>query len=562
MADEQLLETNVLNFAELVGNGRRLEVPPFQRDYAWTTDNWEDLWTDLARLKQPGSPRHYMGSVVLQQKSQRTFLLIDGQQRIGTLSLLAYAVITRLRELADLDLPNASDHRERAELLRHNFLASKDPTSLVDSYKLKLNRHSNDFFQKYLLEGKLTPLNRRQLNDSEKLLLSGLEFFQRKLKEHPDLRDDGEALTRFLNDEIALRTLFIQVKVQDEVSAYTVFETLNARGTELTPTDLLKNYVFSLLQNDTEAIEHLEVYWQNIGELVGSKDLPEFVRHFMISSGEMVRSQQLFRHLQRSIRDGAEAMRFIEVLENEAAIYQDLQEPDAERWRDLPKLREALQFINLLSSQQALPPMMAVVRRLPEARWAGAIQAIAIFLFRFSKVGQRRNNEVEKLFAELASKTEDGQLRNATSVQEFLAPRLPNDEHFINDFTYWSCSDRGQGKELVKYLLEELEREERGGSISGDLKNATLEHIIPLSERRGKEAPLVRRFGNYALLEERLHRPLGSKPYRQKVQAYQQSEFRLTRQLSGSSFDAVELEKRQKSLGILAASRWRLNLVT
>ena len=120
----------------------------------------------------------------------------------------------------------------------------------------------------------------------------------------------------------------------------------------------------------------------------------------------------------------------------------------------------------------------------------------------------------------------------------------------------------GQIQERVEHLLEELEREERGGSISGDLKNATLEHIIPLSERRGKEAPLVRRFGNYALLEERLHRPLGSKPSRQKVQAYQQSEFRLTRQLSGSSYDAVELEKRQKSLGILAASRWRLNLVT
>jgi uncharacterized protein with ParB-like and HNH nuclease domain len=70
-----LLETNTVDFRALVGNGSRFRVPKHQRDYAWTRDNWEDLWTDIVELEhQVGLVQHYMGAIVTQQSGDESLI--------------------------------------------------------------------------------------------------------------------------------------------------------------------------------------------------------------------------------------------------------------------------------------------------------------------------------------------------------------------------------------------------------------------------------------------------------------------------------------------------------
>ena len=88
-------------FRQLMGNGLSYRVPKFQRDYSLGLDEWDDLWQDIVALfGEDPEPAHYMGYLVLQSSDNRSFDIIDGQQRMTTLSLLMLAAVAHLVDLA------------------------------------------------------------------------------------------------------------------------------------------------------------------------------------------------------------------------------------------------------------------------------------------------------------------------------------------------------------------------------------------------------------------------------------------------------------------------------
>ena len=89
-------------YRKLLGNGLTYRIPRFQRDYSWSDEEWEDLWADIVETtRDGGEPAHYMGYLVLQSKDERTFEVIDGQQRLTTLSIIVLAVLRNLQRLID-----------------------------------------------------------------------------------------------------------------------------------------------------------------------------------------------------------------------------------------------------------------------------------------------------------------------------------------------------------------------------------------------------------------------------------------------------------------------------
>ncbi|HAC62174.1 MAG TPA: DUF262 domain-containing protein, partial [Cyanothece sp. UBA12306] len=152
-------------FRQLMGNGLTYRVPPFQRDYSWTEDEWDDLWQDILSLfEEDGEPVHYMGYLVLQSSDTKNFDIIDGQQRMTTLSVIILAGLAYLEDLVQKNL-DADKNRRRKEQLQNSYIGYVDPVSLVPRSKLVLNRHNNRFYQTYIVP--LEPLPRRGLNASE-----------------------------------------------------------------------------------------------------------------------------------------------------------------------------------------------------------------------------------------------------------------------------------------------------------------------------------------------------------------------------------------------------------
>ena len=87
-----LLNASTKDYSEIIGNGATYHVPTYQRDYSWSEDHWNDLWSDVLGLETERD--HYLGYLVLQKRSddEKKYWIIDGQQRLATLAVFALAV--------------------------------------------------------------------------------------------------------------------------------------------------------------------------------------------------------------------------------------------------------------------------------------------------------------------------------------------------------------------------------------------------------------------------------------------------------------------------------------
>ena len=138
-------------FRKLISNGLSYRIPHFQPDYSWTENEWEDLWADIMAVVQAdGEPAHYMGYLVLQSKDNRTFDVIEGQQRLTTLMLIILAALKNLTRLI-AEKNNPENNQQRMDQIRQTYIAYLDPVTLETRTKLTLNRNNDVYFQNYLI---------------------------------------------------------------------------------------------------------------------------------------------------------------------------------------------------------------------------------------------------------------------------------------------------------------------------------------------------------------------------------------------------------------------------
>jgi uncharacterized protein with ParB-like and HNH nuclease domain len=119
MGNKLKINTDDLNLRDLLGNGKKYLVPKFQRDYSWGQEQWQDLWEDIEFIHENVDEYHYMGYLVLQEKEDSVFSVIDGQQRFTTFSLIVLAAIKRLKEINDEERANLHDKNFHKRSLMH-----------------------------------------------------------------------------------------------------------------------------------------------------------------------------------------------------------------------------------------------------------------------------------------------------------------------------------------------------------------------------------------------------------------------------------------------------------
>jgi hypothetical protein len=145
------MEPSNQTFKALMGNSVKYNVPHFQRDYSWDKEQWEELWEDIENLneeerheeEQHEEEQHYMGYIVLQrnEKDKNNFVIIDGQQRLITLSLLILSAMHKIQNLPN-DNENTEDNKIRLNEIRRGFIGTLSPTTLAPYNKLVLTVRS------------------------------------------------------------------------------------------------------------------------------------------------------------------------------------------------------------------------------------------------------------------------------------------------------------------------------------------------------------------------------------------------------------------------------------
>jgi len=560
-----LLKTATPDFLEFVGNGKRYAVPPYQRDYSWDEEHWDDLWNDILALRDDVASRHYMGAIVVQAKSDREFLVIDGQQRLATLSILALVIIGKLKHLAETNV-DKDNNLQRSAGLRGRFIGEKDPASLIESSKLTLNSTDDPFYQDYLVQLR-TPRNPRGMPKSNRQMWKCFQWFSKRIDGIEEYKRNGEQLAHLLNEVVARRLLFILITVDDELNAYTVFETLNARGLELSATDLLKNYLFSRIRVAAD-LEALQRRWLRLIQTVSQESFPEFLRYHLLCEQPKVRSNRLFKLVRDKVTTPEHVFDLMDALEGRSELYAALTDPTHEYWIELSNAKPLIRERVLLRSQQTMPMLFAAWEKFEPDDFIKLLKLSNVLTFRFTTVSNLNTNELEPAYHKAAKAILDGSAAAPKDVFKLLKGIYVEDKIFRQNFENLELRTSGPGKKLAKYILCRIEGEMSSTDVDFETDSSTIEHVFPenpaeiwtqiISEQDW--AKLIYRLGNLTLLEPRANRSIGNGLIGEKLEAFRTSRYAMTRRIADESpqeWNASQIERRQNWLASRAEHLWR-----
>ncbi len=566
MGATNLLDTKTVTLNEVLGNGKKMQVPLFQRDYSWDEDNWEDLWNDILSSEQTGSV-HYMGSVVLQNIDGKNYYIIDGQQRFATLSILILALINKIRTLADNDVDKEAN-RERVEILMNQYIGQKDPTSLRYSSKLSLNENNDAFYQQRLVAFK-EPVNRMKLSDSEKLLWNAYLFFSKVIDEQFKQDLSGERIAYFLNDIVGERLMFIQIVVENELNAYTVFETLNSRGLELTSTDLLKNYLFSLVAKSETDLRQVRAQWKKIIDIVGLKAFPIFLRQYLNTRMNLISKEYLFKAVKQMVQDGEQVFALLDELEKNAYVYIALFTPDDVLWENDKEIREDIRALTLFRVTQCNSLLMIAYDKLSVADFKKVLRAIVSLSFRYNVIAKLQTNDMEKVYNRASVRIFKSEDITVRQILEDIRPIYLNDEDFKRYFEHKVMNTNNSAtRKLVRYILYKVEAALPNGLHADfEIDTGTIEHILPeaytedwSADFSEEEAENYRyRLGNLTLLESKKNnREAAAKSFEEKKEIYANSQYALSRKIEASEWTPKMIHHRQARIASVACGIWKI----
>ncbi len=558
---EGIRDTSTLTLRKILGNGLTYTIPKFQRDYSWETEQWDDLWQDLIDLYEGKESSHYMGYLVLQTSNNKEHLVIDGQQRLTTISILILAVLKRLQELEELG-QEPLHNKTRREQLHNSYIGYLDPVTLIAQNKLQLNRHNNDFYKTYIVP--LQHLPQRNINPSERLMKGCFAWFYDKIGFLA--KDSGKALVAFV-DNMVDQLFFTVITVGDELNAYRVFETLNARGVQLSASDLLKNYLFSTVDTDplgthTNEFDQLETMWARIVDKLGDKKLPEFLRYYWNSKHKTVRKNNLFKTIKKHITSKQEVFVFLRDIDRFADIYAALLNPNDELWKGKKAIVERLNELHIFGAKQPISLLLSAYNNLSESDFLKVLTYASIIYMRYNVIGGLNPNEQEVVF----NNTAQAIAKDKTFKKAMLKPIYPSDKEFAVNFANKELRNYGRNKKVIKYILVTLENSISGTDYDMLSDRNTVEHILPENPDdhwHVDDETITNyryRLGNLCLLERGKNRDIENQPYKATQAVYAKSEFTTTQAIAeeNDSWSAARIERRQQVMARRATSIWSI----
>jgi hypothetical protein len=375
----------------------------------------------------------------------------------------------------------------------------------------------------------------------------------------------GESLAAFI-DSIVDKLFFTVIEVTDQLNAFKVFETLNARGVQLSSADLLKNYLFSVVDETKphiSEIEELENIWSKIVGKLGEQKFEDYLRYYWNSVNKSVGKKNLFKVIKNTIKSKEHVFNLIRNLDDTVNIYLAIQDPEDDFWKDKPDVRKSLKELKLFQIRQTYSLFLSALRNLDVEGFKKLVKICSIISFRYNIIGGLNPNVQEDVYNNLALKIAANKQFDVLDFQ----PIYVSDFNFENDFSTKEFKNTTRNHKIVKYILSKIEMYLFKNEIEPESDLFTVEHILPENadetwgdftfEQLNRS---VYRIGNLTLLEKKLNREADKKPYAEKLIIFEQSNSMLTK-LIPEHFQIWNEDKvaaRQKELAKHAKAIWKI----
>jgi uncharacterized protein with ParB-like and HNH nuclease domain/predicted transport protein len=446
-------------------------VPLYQRRYSWGEVEWTQLWEDLLRVADDtgGTAEHFVGSIVeigsVATASHNPLQLIDGQQRLTTLSLLLIALARTAQRRLDVDAADSDAKAIANENLIGYYLI--DGREEGDRrYKLIPGEADRATYLALLEEKPLPDKPARAILDAYGFFIRGLEHSGRSL---PAVH---AAISRLFVVDIALE--------HGRDDPQLIFESLNSTGLDLSQADLIRNFI--LLQLPYAEQEDLyRHFWRPIEERLaplGVEGFDRFVRDYLtMRSGQIPKIDHIYRAFKAYAKSTGESARDIaDGLNRYSMYYEQIQLGNAP---DLA-VRNALRDIADLKIDVASPFLLDVFDDVDRGvittdELVMVIRITESYVFRRSVVGAG-TNALNKIFAALPREIDEERYIESLTAALLLkegSGRFPRDAEFCREL---------ETKDIYAfrnrtYLLDRLENEGRKERV--DVAAYTIEHVMP-----------------------------------------------------------------------------------
>ena len=248
----------IKTFARILSGENRYLVPDYQRGYTWTEKNWSDMWADLK--KSNGEHFHFTGLAVLKEGAQKDKLIVDGQQRLLTCSLMICAIVERARCLGNkIEAQQFHELETRAKgflLVSEN--ADEGELRIIPKEGIDRNEFSAVVGQSLAVKVRESGVHP---NGPVGLMKTAYEFFQKKTSE---IKPNDYSST--LNHLVTRLSVGLFTLNGDDANAAHYFDTLNNRGRQLMAFDRLRNDMFLRADNPGTASEFYRKYWKGMDD--------------------------------------------------------------------------------------------------------------------------------------------------------------------------------------------------------------------------------------------------------------------------------------------------------
>ena len=474
---DDFLQAGETTLNKLLNTSRQFIVPIFQRNYSWQKSQYEQLWFDILRAsKFKEKQNHFIGSIVYIDMGTpagrpQQLLLIDGQQRLTTISILLCAIKDYVQKF------NLETKLINLAKIKNQFLYNSDEID-EDRYKLLLNVQDRETYIK-LIDNTIFTVNKPATN-----IIKCYEFFYGRIEDF--IKQHGQI------DEIyagIFKLSLVSISLdKDSDNPQMIFESMNSTGKDLSQTDLLRNYLLMDLTPEKQTRLY-KTYWKPMEELFGEdiykndvNKFDYFIRDFLTlkrDTGYICKINNVYENFKRYYLDNnCEKFAVLKDLFTYAKYYACidlLQEKDDELklyWQEFKKLDSHVVYPFLLKLYDDYSRQILI-----KEDFKKILQVVISYLWRRA-ICEIPTNSFSKTFATLYQAVDKEDYVNSI-IKAFVFKssykRFPSD---------YEVREKLQTKDIYhfrlrKYLLEALENYYHKEPIDLNAVNYTIEHIMP-----------------------------------------------------------------------------------
>ncbi len=498
------------NIKQIVQGVRQYIIPLFQREYVWKQDNWKTLLDNVVDLyESPEAPNHFMGAIVIMPTQTVPYggieklTLIDGQQRLTTIFIMLIAI----RNIAKI-----LDMNELYEKI-NNTLVVNQYEKKVDYYKILPTdkEHDKIAFQKLVnpkADDIINIYNENKLNPNHQINEAYNFFFNQIFAKISKNEIEIEKLLRIIIDKLDI----VSIVLSEFENAYFVFESLNATGMKLLPSDLIRNY-FMMRVHMNDQKEIYENCWkpleEKLTEITPADRLPEFIRHYLSAkTNAFINERDIYITVKKQDEQLKNTKKYLEELLKFATYYRKMILPKEEKDVDISAFFHRISvlevntsyifilncyddYVNKQTTKKEFITILSTLENYLLRRYVCNIESRELnkffpTLYSIVKNYPQEQAKQSGLFSETVYTTlsKNTFAENLKEVLKEKSKKYPKDKEFQDALFVFDIYGTGTKLKKAKLILSSIE--EYLSKINKEdvyLETLTIEHIMPKTIR-------------------------------------------------------------------------------